>query len=104
MRVDFVLLVPILMSSAALSLYGLASGKVTPGTDGTATAYDGDGNVLLVEPCDQRGDGDWDYPTCVRELREKAVARLCKQGPGSFKWSFQVGSDPSKLVQSTICK
>ncbi len=121
MRIDFVLLVPILLSSGALSMYGLTSGndaapptelapgkaaadKAAPGSDGTATAYDAEGKVLLVEACDQREDGDWDYPTCVRELREKAVAQLCKKGPGSFKWSFQVGSEASKLTQSTTCK
>lgn len=101
MRASVLVFAPIVLVAGAAFA---ADGKAAPGTDGTSTAYDADGKVLLVEPCDKGDDGEWDYPTCVRELREKAVAQLCKKGPGSFKWSFQVGSEKSKLSQSTTCK
>ena len=54
--------------------------------------------------CDKAEDGAWDYPTCVRALREKAPKLLCKRGPGVYKWAFQVGSEKSKLDQVTNCK
>jgi hypothetical protein len=91
---------PLLLATGTV----LADGKAVAGTDGTATSYDEGGKVLLVEPCDKGEDGAWDYAFCVRELREKTVALLCKKGPGAFKWSFQVGSEKSKLSQSTTCK
>lgn len=77
--------------------------KANAGTDGTATAWES-GKVLLVETCDKGEDGAWDYPTCVRTLREKVPGMLCKRGPGSYKWAFQVGSEKSKLDQTTNCK
>jgi hypothetical protein len=73
------------------------------GTDGTSTAWE-NGKVLLVEVCDKAEDGGWDYPTCVRALREKVPTMLCKRGPGTYKWAFQVGAEKSKLDQVTNCK
>lgn len=74
------------------------------GTDGTATSWQS-GEVLLVEVCDKREEGGaWDYSTCVRTLRQKTATLLCKRGDGTYRWSFQVGSEKSKLDQVTTCK
>lgn len=83
----------------------LAADKAAAGTDGTATAYDQDKKVLLVEPCTKLESGEWDYTGCVHDLREKVVDLLCnKKGKGTYKWSFQVGSEKSTLSQNTTCK
>lgn len=90
---------------AALALFAstaLAADKA--GTDGTATAWEPGNKVLLVVPCDKGEGNEWDYSTCVRVLREKVPTILCKRGPGTYKWSFQVGAEKSKLDQSTTCK
>lgn len=78
--------------------------KAAAGTDGTATAWEQGGKVLLVELCDKGADGAFDYPTCVRALREKVPGLLCKRGVGVYKWAFQVGAEKSKLDQVTNCK
>ena len=96
------LLVGTLVLLAAGSVYA-GDNKAAAGTDGTATAWES-GKVLLVEMCDKTDEGAWDYPSCVRTLREKTPALLCKRGPGSYKWAFQVGSEKSKLDQVTNCK
>jgi hypothetical protein len=58
----------------------------------------------LVEPCDKDENGAWDYPTCLRVLRQTTAHALCQRGVGTYKWSFQVGSEKSKLDQTTTCK
>lgn len=83
---------------------GSAIAADKPGTDGTATSWESGPKVILVVPCDKGEGGDWDYTGCVRELRERTVSALCKRGPGTYKWSFQVGAEKSKLDQSTTCK
>ena len=92
-------------TSLAIVLFaGVAVAADKPGTDGTATAWEPGQKVLLVVPCDKGANGDWDYQTCVRVLREKVPTILCKRGAGTYKWSFQVGAEKSKLDQSTTCK
>ncbi len=81
-----------------------AGEKLSPGTDGTATAWESGQKVLLVEKCDKGADGNFDYSGCVHVLRERVVGILCKRGPGTYKWSFQVGAEKSKLDQATTCK
>lgn len=96
----------LLVASFVLLAAGSASAgdnKANAGTDGTATAWES-GKVLLVENCDKAEDGSYDYPTCVRVLREKVPGILCKRGVGSYKWAFQVGAEKSKLDQVTNCK
>ncbi len=88
-----------LTSTASLAL---ADEKPKPGTDGTVTSYDQNKAVLAVEACDKK-DADWDYGPCLKVLRERTVALLCKKGAGTYKWSFQVGSEKSTLSQSTTC-
>lgn len=92
-------LVPVVVLFAGAAF---ADDKPVAGSDGTATAWES-GKVILVVPCDKTDEG-WDYPTCVRALREKVPTILCKRGPGTYKWSFQVGSEKSKLDQATNCK
>ena len=89
---------------ATLLISGSAFAGEKPGTDGTATAWEAGSKVLLVEKCDKAEGGEWDYSGCVRVLRERVVALLCKRGAGNYKWSFQVGAEKSKLDQSTTCK
>lgn len=92
---------------ALLPLMFIASTAIAAdkaGTDGTATSWEAGKKVILVVGCDKGEDGGWDYPTCVRVLRERTVSALCKRGPGNYKWSFQVGAEKSKLDQSTTCK
>jgi hypothetical protein len=83
---------------------GTAIAADKAGSDGTATSWESGQKVILVVPCDKGEGGEWDYSTCVRVLREKTVSTLCKRGPGTYKWSFQVGAEKSKLDQSTTCK
>jgi hypothetical protein len=90
--------------AATLLIAGSAIAADKPGTDGTTTAWESGGKVLAVEKCDKAEDGSYDYSTCLKALRERVVALLCKRGPGSYKWSFQVGAEKSKLDQSTTCK
>lgn len=92
------------ISAIVLFAAGSAFAADKPGTDGTATGWEAGQKVILVVPCDKGEGGEWDYSTCVRVLREKVVGILCKRGPGNYKWSFQVGSEKSKLDQSTTCK
>ncbi len=93
----------LLLASALVGPPALAGTKPVAGTDGTTTAYDGDGKVLLVEACAQAEGGEWDYSSCLRQLRENVVRALCKK-PGAHKWSFQIGAEKSKLSQQTTCK
>jgi hypothetical protein len=91
------------LCSALLSETASATGKA--GADGTATSYDDNKAVLLVVDCEKNSAGEWEYSNCVHELREKTVDILCKKkGKGTFKWSFQVGSEKSTLSQATTCK
>ena len=80
----------------------IADEKPKAGTDGTVTGYDENKKVLAVEACDKKDD-EWDYGPCLKVLRQRMVTILCKKGPGSYKWSFQVGSEKSTLSQSTSC-
>ncbi len=95
----------LLLGASTLLIAGsaYAGDKDLAGTDGTSTSWE-DGDVLLVEVCDKDENGEWDYPTCVRALRQKTATKLCQRGEGSYKWSFQVGSEKSKLDQTTTCK
>lgn len=86
-------------STASLAI---ADDKSKAGTDGTVTSYDSNKAVLAVEVCDKK-DGEWDYSPCLKVLRERTVGLLCKKGAGTYKWSFQVGSEKSTLSQSTTC-
>jgi len=90
--------------AATVLITGAAFAAEKPGTDGTATAWESGQKVIAVEKCDQGADGAYDYSTCVKALRERVVALLCKRGPGTYKWSFQVGAEKSKLDQATTCK
>lgn len=92
---------PFVFVSAIASL-AVADDKPKPGTDGTVTSYDKNKAVLAVEACDKKGD-EWDYGPCLKVLRERTVQLLCKKGPGTYNWSFQVGSEKSTLSQSTTC-
>ena len=90
--------------AATLLFAGSVFAAEKPGTDGTATAWESGQKVIAVEKCDKAEDGAYDYSSCVRVLRERVVSILCKRGPGTYKWSFQVGAEKSKLDQSTTCK
>lgn len=93
---------------SVMAIVLLAAGSAVaadkPGTDGTATAWESGQKVLLVVPCDKGPDGAFDYSNCVHTLRERVPTILCKRGSGTYKWSFQVGAEKSKLDQSTSCK
>ncbi len=90
----------------SLPLVAIAGETAKPGTAGTCTSYDADKRVVVVEACGHAADkpDEWDYSSCLRSLREKTVEKLCKRGPGSYKWRFQVGDEKSMLDQSTTCK
>ncbi len=90
--------------TAVLLVATLASAdKAKPGTKGTATSYEADKTkVIHVEQCDEK-DGEIDYVPCVRAMREATITKLCKRGPGTYKWYFQVGDEKSMLNQSTSC-
>jgi hypothetical protein len=82
----------------------VAADAPKPGTDGTVTSWDDAKKVVAVETCSKKPEGDWDYVGCMRILKDKTVAALCKRGKGSYTWKLQIGSEKSLLTQATSCK
>ena len=87
---------PVLASSALAD-------KPVAGTKGTVTAWDGK-KVITVESCTATDDGNYDYVSCSKVLRDRVVDIVCKRGPGTYKWGFQVGDEKPYLMQTTTCK
>ena len=79
--------------------------KPVAGSKGTVTAWENSGKkVITVESCGAGENGDFDYVSCSKVLRERVVDIVCKRGPGTYKWDFQVGDEKPFLTQTTTCK
>ena len=79
--------------------------KPAAGTKGTVTAWESGGTkVITVESCTATEDGGYDYVSCSKVLRDRVVDIVCKRGPGTYKWGFQVGDEKPFLMQTTTCK
>lgn len=93
-----------MLAASALLVTDALAEKPAAGTKGTVTAWESGGTkVITVESCAATGDG-WDYVSCSKVLRDRVVDIVCKRGPGTYKWGFQVGDEKPFLMQTTTCK